>query len=141
MTIRGGLSLSAGQVTLLGAIANVLLSCLKLAVGTISGSASLVADAYHSASDLVVDAVTMLAVYAPPSFERAATLVIAGLLASAGVTMIRSAIVELMRRSAPAVMLGTPPLLVALVAVAAKEGLYRVTKAVGRRTRQTVLLA
>ena len=82
-SIRGGRTLSPRGVTLLGAAANVLLSLLKLVVGTLSGSASLVADAYHSGSDLLVDAVTMVAVHAPPSFERAATLAIAGLLASA----------------------------------------------------------
>eukprot|EP00966_Prymnesium_polylepis_P257723 5953936-Prymnesium_polylepis.1 len=46
-----------------------------------------------------------------------------------------------MRRSPPAAVLGTPPLLVALVAITCKEMLYRVTRAVGRRTRQAVLLA
>jgi len=143
ISIRGGgaMMLSPSRVTLLGAAVNVALSLLKLVVGTMSGSASLVADAYHSGSDLLVDAVTMLAVNAPPSFERAATLAIAGLLASAGLTMIWSACLALWRRSVPAAMLGTPPLLVAAVAIASKEALFRITRAVGRRTQQAVLLA
>lgn len=141
MHIRGGRALSPSHVTLLGAVANVLLSLLKLVVGTLSGSASLVADAYHSASDLLVDAVTMLAVNAPPAFERLGTLTIAGLLTSAGVTMVWSACLALWRRAPPATVMGTPPLLVALVAIASKEVLFRVTRAVGRRTRQAVLLA
>jgi len=141
ISIRGGMMLSPSRVTLLGAVVNVLLSLLKLVVGTVSGSASLVADAYHSGSDLLVDAVTMLAVNAPPNFERAGTLAIAGLLASAGIAMIWHACLALWRRSAPAAMLGTPPLLVAVVAIASKEALFRITRAVGRRTHQAVLLA
>ena len=48
--MRGGRTISASQVTLLGAAVNVLLSLLKFVVGTLSGSVSLVADAYHSGS-------------------------------------------------------------------------------------------
>lgn len=143
MSIRGGRlsALSASNVTLLGALVNVLLSALKFVVGTLSGSVSLVADAYHSGSDLLVDAVTMLAVNAPPAFERAATLAIAALLASAGAAMMWSAGIALWRKVLPTTMLATPPLAVALVAIASKEVLYRVTRAVGLRTRQAVLLA
>jgi len=121
ISIRGGGNLSPSAVTALGAVVNVMLSLLKLFVGTASGSAALVADAYHSGSDLLVDAVTMLAVHAPPSFERAATLVIAGLLSTAGVAMMWSAGLSLWRRSAPVAVLGTPPLLVALVAIRARR--------------------
>ena len=142
ISIRGGgnLNLSPRGVTALGAVVNVMLSLLKFVVGTASGSASLVADAYHSGSDLLVDGVTMLAVHAPPSLERAATFVIAGLLSTAGGAMMWGASLALWRRSAPA-LLGTPPLLVALVAIACKEALFRITRGVARRTRQQVLLA
>jgi len=140
---RGGSSMSPSRVTLLGAVVNVLLSMVKLAVGTLSGSASLVADAYHSGSDLLVDAVTMLAVHAPPAFERAATLAIGGLLALTGGSLMMPALLALWKR-APATaaeMMGVPPLLVAVVAISAKEVLFRTTRAVGLRTRQAVLLA
>ena len=142
ISIRGGgnLNLSPRGVTALGAVVNVMLSLLKFVVGTASGSASLVADAYHSGSDLLVDGVTMLAVHAPPSLERAATFVIAGLLSTAGGAMMWGASLALWRRSAPA-LLGTPPLLVALVAIACKEALFRITRGGARRTRQQVLLA
>ena len=40
-----------------------------------------------------------------------------------------------------ATVVGTPPLLVALVAIAAEEALFRITRAVGRRTNKAVLLA
>ena len=142
MSIRGGhVTLSPTKVTLLGAVVNVLLSLLKLVVGTISGSTSLVADAYHSGSDLIVDAVTMAAVHAPPAFERAATVAIGGLLASAGGAMVWGSCQALWRRSLPTTMLGIPPLIVAVVAIAAKEALFRITRAVAMRTQQAVLLA
>jgi len=140
MSIRGGM-LSPSRVTLLGAAVNVLLLLLKLVVGSLSGSAALVADAYHSGSDLLVDAVTMFAVNAPPAFERAAVYAIAGLLATTGGTLVWSSLVALLRRQPPAAMLGVPPLLVAVVAIGSKEGLYRITRAVGQRTQQAVLIA
>ena len=139
--VQGGRTLGPTGVTLLGAFVNVLLSLLKLLVGTVSGSASLVADAYHSGSDLLVDAVTMGAVHAPPAFERAATIAIGALLASAGGAMVWSSCQALWKRTLPTAMLGTPPLLVAVVAIAAKEALYRITRAVAVRTQQSVLLA
>ena len=51
-------------MTLIGAAANVFLSILKLIVGMITGSASLIADAGHGCSDLIVDGLCMLAVKA-----------------------------------------------------------------------------
>ena len=121
----------------------MLLSLLKFVVGTLSGSASLVADAYHSGSDLLVDAVTMAACHAPPAFERAATLAIGSLLAITGGSLVWNAAFALARRTLPPLegMLGIPPLIVAVVAITAKELLFRVTREVGVRTRQSVLLA
>jgi len=141
MRIRGGRTLSPSTVTLLGAVVNIALSLLKFVVGTLSGSVSLVADAYHSGSDLLVDAVTMLAVNAPPAFERAATFAIAGLLATTGFGLVWSTCQALWRRAVNVEMLAAPPLLVAVVAIASKEALFRITRAVGRRTNQAVLLA
>jgi hypothetical protein len=73
MSIRGGM-LSPSRVTLLGAAVNVLLLLLKLVVGSLSGSAALVADAYHSGSDLLVDAVTMFAGACAPLYPTPPTL-------------------------------------------------------------------
>lgn len=143
MSIRGGRNLTPSTVTILGAVVNVLLSLLKLVVGTLSGSASLVADAYHSGSDLLVDAVTMVAVHAPPTLERLFTLAIGGLLVATGGGLVWGGVHALWKRSLPSLeaMVGVPPLLVAVVAITAKELMYRVTHAVGLRTRQAVLMA
>ena len=135
--------LSPSRVTLLGALMNIMLSALKFIVGTASGSVSLVADAYHSGSDLAVDAVTMVAVNAPPAWERAATLSIAALLASAGATMAWQSCLSMWRRQLPSPesAMGIPPLVVAAFCIITKELLFRITRAVGQRTRQPVLFA
>lgn len=139
-------ALSASHVTLLGAVVNVALAFLKLAVGTLCGSAALLADAYHSISDIAVDAATMLAVHGSPAFERGCTLTIAALLSSAGAVMMADAIGTMraaaMAAAAPPAAAGAfAPFFVALVAIASKESLFRVTRQVALRVRSTVLLA
>lgn len=44
------------RITILGAVVNILLSASKLGVGIITGSASLLADGWHSFGDLLSDA-------------------------------------------------------------------------------------
>lgn len=135
-------NLSASQVTLLGATGNILLACIKLVVGTLSGSAALLADAYHSASDLVVDGVTMVAVHGSPNFERACTLCIAALLSSAGAAMVYESIATMLAPTPQAAAAGAiAPFAVAVVAIASKELLFRVTRQVALRMRSAVLLA
>lgn len=63
----GGHTTAAGgpaalRVTLLGLTANVLMAVVKFMAGTALHSQALLADALHSASDLVADAVTLLTV-------------------------------------------------------------------------------
>ena len=52
----------AKRVTIVGAIVNILLAVLKAFVGVLSSSASLIADAIHSISDLVSDMVVYVAI-------------------------------------------------------------------------------
>ena len=54
--------MTPARVTLLGAVLNVLLSGFKLIVGGLAGQASLIADGYHSLSDLMSDALCWFAV-------------------------------------------------------------------------------
>eukprot|EP00958_Prasinococcus_capsulatus_P006561 scaffold620_cov386-Prasinococcus_capsulatus_cf.AAC.18 len=56
------LTKAAAAVTWAGAICNVLLSVAKGIVGFISGSSGLLADAIHSFSDLITDAVTIFSI-------------------------------------------------------------------------------
>merc|ERR1712167_413599 len=68
--------LGAHSVIALGAVCNVLLALLKFGVGTLGGSAALVADAAHSASDILVDAICLLGA-SSPAFERICLLIVA----------------------------------------------------------------
>ena len=105
------------------------------------------ADAGHSCSDLFADAVTMFAVHGTPRVERGCTLAIAALLTSAGVAMVWTSGSTLLASNpaaaavAPAAVLGAAPLCVALIAIASKESLFRLTRQVGIRVRSPILLA
>jgi divalent metal cation (Fe/Co/Zn/Cd) transporter len=135
--------LGASSVIAMGAAANVVLAVLKFAVGTLGGSAALIADATHSASDLLVDAVCMLGTTAP-AFERVCLLIVAALLSSAGTAMIWSSCSAILAWEAVAAVpaaLNVLPFLVALAAIGTKESLFRVTRQVGVRDRSAVLMA
>uniref|UniRef100_A0A7S0HXI8 Cation efflux protein transmembrane domain-containing protein n=1 Tax=Phaeocystis antarctica TaxID=33657 RepID=A0A7S0HXI8_9EUKA len=141
--VHAGLSeLSPQNIALLGAASNVVLSVLKLAVGLLAGSASLVADAGHSCSDLVVDGVCMLAVNAPV-LERVCTAVIACVLASAGCACLWNGVTTLAASSFVRTQqaMGPWPFVVALIAIASKEALYRITSAAGEKRRSAILIA
>ena len=79
-------------VTLVGAGMNVFLAALKLVAGMVAGSASLVADAGHSLSDLVTDAVCMLALrLRNKRAEALCTLSIGSILCATGIGMTSAA--------------------------------------------------
>ena len=95
----------------------------------------------------MVDAIVGLSIFADaPEMERVCTLIISGLLSSAGAAMVWGCGVTILASEAAAVVavpaaLGALPLLVALVAIGAKEGLFRITRRVALRARSAVLLA
>ena len=87
---------TAEGVTLVGAAMNVILAALKLGAGLLAGSASLVADAGHSLSDLVTDAVCMLALrLRNERAEALCTLAIGAILCATGIGMTSAAGVAL----------------------------------------------
>ena len=48
------------KVTLVGSVANILLTVLKFVAGVVGHSAAMTADAVHSLSDLLTDAVVLV---------------------------------------------------------------------------------
>ena len=87
---------TAEGVTLVGAAMNVILAALKLGAGLLACSASLVADAGHSLSDLVTDAVCMLALrLRNERAEALCTLAIGAILCATGIGMSSAAGVAL----------------------------------------------
>lgn len=140
------------RVTLLGAAVNFVLSVLKIVVGVIGHSQSLIADGIHSLSDLATDAMVYLAAhhahqdadedhpYGHARFETLATVGLGLLLIGVAAAIVWDALiriddVESLKQP------GYLALVVAAVSVGSKEFLYRWTKAVAQRTRSKMLEA
>ena len=127
-------------VTYLSIVANVFLIAGKFIVGFITGSLSILADAIHSVSDMLTDIAVLLGLYfgskKPDSshpyghgkLETLAAIAIALGLLGVGLGMIYYAALDIARDNV------THPrnlvLVAAIAAIAIKEVVYRVTKAV-----------
>jgi len=142
---------AGNRITVIGIVANVLLLVLKLLFGFISGSAALIADGIHSASDMATDLAVLGGMhlgrraadedhpYGHGRFETLAGGIVAGALILVGVGIAWSAVVEL--RGGVANFPGSPVLVVAIVSVVVKEWLYRRTIRVARDVNSTALQA
>ena len=143
------------RITLWGSVVNVTLTALKFAAGILGCSAAMIADAVHSLSDLLTDFVVLLFVrissrpadsdhpYGHGKYETLATAIVAvallaagGVLAAEGVQKILSAI-----HGEELVMPGRIALWAALISIAAKEIIYRLTIRVSRRVQSSALEA
>lgn len=140
-----------GRVTWVGAAANLALAALKVVVGVIAQSQALVADGVHSLSDLVSDGVVLFAArqaardadadhpYGHGRIETAATILVGISLLGTAALLGHNAVESLGAGNLRSPELAA--LLVALGSVAAKEILFRYTRAVGRRVRSRLLEA
>lgn len=134
-----------------GVALNGPLSSVKIIVGLIAQSQALVADGVHSLSDLLSDAAVIWALghsHRPPDadhpfghgrFETLATLAIAAMLALAAAGILIDAGARVL--SPPDAAPGAWALWVAALSIAMKEGLYRYTKAVAKRTGSAMMAA
>lgn len=142
----------AKRSTLVSVAVNVALTIVQVVVGVIAHSQALIADGIHSLSDLISDFVVLLANrhshkaadedhhYGHQRYETAASLVVGMLLLSVGVGMLWSAVHKLSDPdSIPKVQVMA--LYVALVALAAKELLFRYMLAAAERVRSSMLVA
>lgn len=142
-------------MTLIGTAVNALLIVLKLIAGIIGRSSAMVADAVHSLSDFVTDAIVLIFVriaglpsdkghdYGHGKYETLATLIIGFILAMAGVGLLISGIEQVVR-SFNGELLPRPrmvALIVAVLSIASKEWLYRYTVKVGRATESQAVIA
>lgn len=142
-------------MTLIGTVVNALLIVLKLVAGIIGRSSAMVADAVHSLSDFVTDAIVLIFVriaglpsdkghdYGHGKYETLATLIIGCILAMAGIGLLISGIEQVVR-SFNGEHLPRPrmvALIVAVLSIASKEWLYRYTVKVGRATESQVVIA
>ncbi len=140
------------RVTLVGAVTNLGLAALQLAGGVVSQSQALIADGLHTLSDLISDAVVLLAAressrpadgahpYGHGRIETLASVIVGVLLAGVAFTLALYAARHLLDDSvqvAPAPL----ALLFAAVAVLTKEALFRYTRRVARSLRSPLLAA
>jgi cation diffusion facilitator family transporter len=140
------------RCTWISVAVNVLLTAAQVVAGIVANSQALVADGMHSLSDLVCDFLVLFAAhhskdpadeshpYGHARIETAASFGLGAILAATGGAIIWSAGVKLQD-------LGSLPpvaplaLWTALLALVAKEGLFRYMLHVGQRLRSPMLIA
>ncbi|MEX3943547.1 cation diffusion facilitator family transporter [Paraburkholderia sp. BR10937] len=143
---------AAQRSTMVSVCVNLLLSLAQIVIGVVARSQALLSDGVHSLSDLVSDFVVLFAAqqsrkgpdddhpYGHRRFENAASFFLGLLLLAVGVGMLWTAVVKFRNPEAiPRVHVAA--LWVALVALVAKELLFRYMLAVARRVRSSMLAA
>ena len=143
---------AAQKSTWISIFINLLLTILQVTAGYFGRSQSLMADGLHSLSDLLADFMVLFAnrhgnrhadadhPYGHARVETAATLILGVALAALGVALLFAAG---MRLQHPELVQPVHPLTfwVALIALAAKEGMFRYMLAVAKRVRSQMLIA
>lgn len=143
---------AAKKSTWVSIAVNLLLTMLQIAAGFFGKSQSLMADGLHSLSDLLADFLVLFAnrhgsrhadanhPYGHARMETAATLILGAALAALGIGLLVAAG---MRLQHPELVQPVRPLAlwVAIVALAAKEGIFRYMLAVARQVRSQMLVA
>lgn len=142
-------------MTIWGAVANLVLTAVKFVAGIVGCSSAMVADAVHSLSDLVSDAIILVMVrisskegdkghdYGHGKYETLATLSVSLLLAAVAVKMMVSGISKIKAViydgdiSSP----GWIALCAAVLSIAVKEILYQWTVREGRKLDSTAMIA
>ena len=147
----GGAAAEIRRVTLWGAAVNIVLSAVKFAAGMAASSQALVADAVHSLSDLLSDAAIVVGVkyweqpadaghpYGHGKIEGAVAALVGILIAGAAVEICWEGVKAI--SSGAAGLPGKAAFIAALFSIAAKEVLFRWTRAVAARRNSPALLA
>ncbi|CAM9623095.1 unnamed protein product [Ectocarpus sp. 8 AP-2014] len=143
-------------ITWVGALVNVGLAAFKLFAGILGHSSAMIADAGHSLSDLLSDAVTLWAVrlsrlppdedhpYGHGRFEAVGAFIIAVMLMGAGYGIGNHSfetLREVISRGEHAAIPTRLTAVAASVSIIAKEALFRATNAIGKRRNSQVLIA
>ena len=139
------------NVTKLAIAINIALCAVKVIVGLLAGSMSLVSDGIHSLSDMTTDLMILLGVrlgskrpdqkhpYGHGRLETLATAAIAVALLLVGMGTIYYAVADIARNHIRTPHL--PVLMVAILAIIAKESVSRVTRRVAIKTHSAALYA
>ena len=144
--------LAAQRVTWVSVGVNVILTILQIVVGFFGRSQALMADGFHSLSDLLADFLVLFAnrhgsrsadaghPYGHARIETAATLILGVLLIATGLLLLWGAGMRL--QDASAIQKVHPATLwIGLLTLAGKEGLFRYMMSVAKRLRSQMLMA
>ncbi len=143
---------AARKSTWVSIVINLFLTILQVVAGYFGRSQSLMADGLHSLSDLIADILVLFAnrhgnrhadanhPYGHARIETAASLILGFSLAGVGVALLISAGLRLQH---PEEVQAVHPFTfwIALIALAAKEGMFRYMLAVAQRVRSQMLVA
>ena len=143
------------KVTALGSVVNVALTIFKFVAGILGRSSAMVADAVHSLSDLVTDAIIFIFVraaskpedrtheYGHGKFETLATLMVGCILFLVGIGIMISGIKDCIAFFNG--NKGPHPRMIALIAavlsIVLKEGIFRYTIRKGKTINSPILIA
>lgn len=143
------------KVTLLGTAVNAVLIVLKFIAGAVGRSSAMTADAVHSLSDFITDAIVLIFVkiagkphddghdYGHGKYETMATLAVGLILAAAGIGLMVNGIKDVMRSIDGEVLPrpGMIALIIAVLSIVSKELLYHRTVKVGMATNSQLVIA
>lgn len=143
------------EITIIGAIVNILLTLIKIVVGILGRSAAMIADGVHSLSDLLSDVVVLMFshisskekdkghAFGHGKFETLATLIVSLILIVVGGSLMANGVQEIIdfanEKTIP--IPGMITLWAAIISIIAKEILYQATKKVGEQVNSPVVLA
>ena len=143
------------KVTAVGTIVNVALTIFKFVAGFVGRSSAMVADAVHSLSDLLTDAIIFIFVkaaskpidrdheYGHGKFETLASLIVGCILILVGLGIMFSGVKDCVaffqgeRGEHPRII----ALIAAVLSIVLKEGVYRYTIQRGKKIESPVLIA
>ena len=149
---KGERSKAANSTSFISILINGLLAALQIVFGLITQSYSLIADAVHTLSDLLSDFVVLIAnrfakekadaghPYGHFRFETIAVLIIAVLLIVVGLDIITTSVGRIQNPATMEVNAGLA-FFIALIAILAKELLYRYMAKVAKRVDSTIIMA
>lgn len=142
---------TAEKWAIIGVVGNIILAAFKAFAGIVGGSSAMVADAIHSASDIVASAVVYVSLkiakkpadeehpFGHGKAEAISTSIVGLMLIAAGIQIIRTAYLTISGGSieAPSII----ALYAAVLSIVIKEAMYRVTYKVGKRINSPSTIA
>ncbi|MHB8534758.1 MAG: cation diffusion facilitator family transporter [Sulfuricaulis sp.] len=140
------------RVTLVSVVWNLILSATQVLIGITGHSQALVADGMHTLSDFITDFMVLFALkhgrkdadeehpYGHARFETAVTMILGIMLVVVGAGIAIGAGIRLSMAHS-FVVPSAMTLLIAVITLAAKEGLYRYTMAIANRFESSLLRA